>query len=161
VPSLPACSCGPKCLGEAVSSSCALKLLRLCTTAQLVAYLTELPEKECIWSRPVPQVASSTAHFCVALPKCRIPILDCALLPKHKHAFPEYVTLCLHKDCFRVIMGLTNDYYYRLSWTSLPYSNFLYVVCDTRLATFIVEKAPLDNRSFVAGKKKKCSTALK
>lgn len=79
--------------------------------AQLVAYLTELPEKECIWSRPVPQVASSTAHFCVALPTCQIPVSDCALLPKHGHAFPEYVTLCLHKDCFRVKMLLTNDYF--------------------------------------------------
>lgn len=77
--------------------------------AQLVAYLTELPEKECIWSRPVPQVASATAQFCVALPKCRIPFLDCALLPKHGHAFPEYVTYG-HKDCFRV-MVLTNDYF--------------------------------------------------
>jgi len=75
--------------------------------AQLVAYLTELAEKECVWSRPVPRVASSTAHFCVALPKCRIHVLDCALLPKHGHAFPEYMTLYWHKDW----LVLTNDYF--------------------------------------------------
>jgi hypothetical protein len=54
----------------------------------------------------VPRVASSTAHFCVALPKCRIHVLDCALLPKHGHAFPEYVTYW-HKDS----LVLTNDYF--------------------------------------------------
>jgi hypothetical protein len=50
-------------------------------------------------------------------------------------------------------MVLTIDYFVVIMYRE-PYSNFLYVVCDARLATLIIEKAPLDNRSFVSGKKK-------
>jgi hypothetical protein len=69
LPSHPSCSCGPKCLGEAVSSSCALKLLMLCTTSRISYWITR---KGMHIEPPSASSCFLTAHFCVALPSAGV-----------------------------------------------------------------------------------------
>jgi len=78
--------------------------------AQLVAYPTELPEKECIRSRPVPQFASSTAHFCVVtkVPDSRFGL---CVAPSTCTCVFQSTWRYIGIGTFRVIMVLTNDYF--------------------------------------------------